>query len=126
MAGSVQDVGRIAVQRVYELDHRPEGAVFLVDGLWPRGVKKDGLGLTAWLRDLAPSAELRKWFGHDPARWEEFRRRYRTELDAMPDALRPIFDAVRDGPVTLVYGARDTEHNNAIVLREYVDERLET
>lgn len=111
---------------MYDLDRRPDGTVFLVDGLWPRGVKKDRLGLTDWLRDVAPSRELRTWFGHDPARWEEFRRRYRTELDAKPDALRPIFDAVRAGPVTLVYGARDTEHNNAIVLREYVDERLET
>ena len=114
------------MERVYDMDKRPDGAVFLVDGLWPRGVKKDRLGLTGWLRDLAPSAELRTWFGHDPARWEEFRRRYRKELDARPDALKPILDAAREGAVTLVYGARDTEHNNAIVLRDYVDERLGT
>lgn len=114
------------MERVYDMDERPDGAVFLVDRLWPRGVKKDHLELTDWLRDLAPSAELRTWFGHDPARWEEFRRRYRTELDAKPGALKPIYDAAREGAVTLVYGARDTEHNNAVVLRDYVDERLGT
>jgi len=119
-------VERIAVKRVYDMDERPDGAVFLVDRLWPRGVKKDRLDLTDWLRDLAPSPELRTWFGHDPARWEEFRRRYRAELAGKDDALKPIYDAAREGPVTLVYGARDTEHNNAVVLREYVDERLET
>lgn len=114
------------MERVYDLDERPEGAVFLVDRVWPRGVKKERLDLTDWLRDVAPSTELRKWFGHDPARWEEFRRRYRAELDDKADALKPIYDAARKGTVTLVYGARDTRHNNAVVLRDYVDERLET
>lgn len=114
------------MERVYDINERPGGAVFLVDRLWPRGVKKDRLDLTDWLRDVAPSPELRTWFGHDPARWDEFRRRYHAELDGKPDALEPIFDAAREGAVTLVYGARDTEHNNAVVLRDYVDERLGT
>lgn len=109
------------------MDERPEGALFLVDRIWPRGVKKDRLELTGWLKDVAPSAELRTWFGHDPEKWAEFQRRYRDELDNMGgDTLQPIVDAARVGPVTLLYGARDTEHNNAVVLRDYVDERLET
>ena len=109
------------------MDERPKGAVFLVDRIWPRGVKKDRLELTDWLRDVAPSAELRTWFGHDPQRWAEFQRRYRDELDNKDDdTLKPIVDAARKGPVTLLYGARDTEHNNALVLRDYVDERLDT
>ena len=109
------------------MDERPKGAVFLVDRIWPRGVKKDRLELTDWLRDIAPSAELRTWFGHDPQRWAEFQRRYRDELDNKDDdTLKPIVDAARKGPVTLLYGARDTEHNNALVLRDYVDERLDT
>lgn len=104
----------------------PDGAAFLVDRIWPRGVKKERLARTEWLRDVAPSPELRLWFGHDPARWPEFERRYRAELQQKDDALRPIYDAAREGPVTLLYGARDTEHNNAVVLRDYVDERLRT
>jgi uncharacterized protein YeaO (DUF488 family) len=119
-------VDGIAVERVYDMTEPPAGAAFLVDRIWPRGVTKERLAAAEWLRDVAPSPELRTWFGHDPARWPEFRRRYRAELDQKGDALKPIIDAAREGPVTLLYGARDTEHNNAIVLRDYVDERLRT
>ncbi|TQN31360.1 uncharacterized protein YeaO (DUF488 family) [Haloactinospora alba] len=98
------------------------GSVFLVDRLWPRGVAKSELGFDAWLKEVAPSSELRSWFGHDPRRWEEFVVRYRAELDTRPEALRPIVDALGRGPVTLLYAAKDTEHNHAVVLRDYLCE----
>lgn len=101
----------------------PAGAVFLVDRVWPRGVRKDDLDMDGWLRDVAPSDDLRRWFGHRPERFEEFRDRYRRELDERPDALRPLLEAARRGRVTLLYGARDTEHNQAVVLRDYLLER---
>ena len=94
--------------------------------MWPRGVKKDALHLDAWLRDVVPSNELRTWFGHDPARWEEFQRRYRDEL-AAPErqaALQALLDLVRAGPVTLLYGARDEEHNQAVALKAVVEATL--
>lgn len=112
-------VGPITIQRVY--DHQPaEGAVFLVDRVWPRGVRKDSLRLDGWLRDVAPSNELRQWFGHRPERFAEFADRYRAELDAAREALRPLLDAAAAGPVTLLYSAKDTEHNQAVVLRDYL------
>ncbi|MFI6596713.1 DUF488 domain-containing protein [Nonomuraea sp. NPDC050536] len=109
----------VCIQRVY--DHEPrEGAVFLVDRLWPRGVRKDDLELDGWLKDAAPSTELRRWFGHQPERFAEFARRYRAELDAHPEALQPIRDAAAHGPVTLLYAAKDPVHNQAVVLRDYL------
>ncbi|MCZ7541611.1 MAG: DUF488 domain-containing protein [Anaerolineae bacterium] len=114
----------IKLKRVYEQAEPDDGPRYLIDGLWPRGVAKDALQLTAWLRDVAPSAELRKWFGHDPARWDEFRRRYGAELDAMPKAWEPLLGAARSGTITLLFAARDTEHNNAVALREYLQARL--
>ncbi len=114
----------IQTKRVY--DHpSPDGTRrFLVDRVWPRGIKKEELHLDAWLRDVAPSNELRKWFGHDPAKWEEFRRRYAAELDTEPTAWQPLLDAARQGEVTLLYGARDTEHNQAVALKEYLEKHL--
>jgi uncharacterized protein YeaO (DUF488 family) len=112
-------VHRIEAARVYD-ERLPEGRRFLVDRVWPRGVRKEDLHLEAWLKDLAPSTELRRWFGHDPERWEEFRRRYTAELDAHPDSWRPLLDAARDGDVVLLFGAKDTEHNNAVVLRDHL------
>ncbi|MQA85588.1 MAG: DUF488 family protein [Streptosporangiales bacterium] len=116
-------MAEIEVQRVYDTGPR-RGKVFLVDRVWPRGLRKDDLALDGWLRDLAPSSELRKWFGHRPERWEEFRERYHRELDGAGDALLPLFDAARRGPVTLLYSARDDKHNNAVALRDYVLERI--
>ena len=114
----------IKLKRVYEQAEPDDGARYLVDGLWPRGVAKDALQLTAWLREVAPSAELRTWFGHDPARWDEFRRRYWAELDARPQAWEPLLRAARSGTITLVFAARDSEHSNAVALRDYLHARL--
>lgn len=114
----------IKLKRVYEQPEADDGARYLVDRLWPRGVAKDALQLTAWLREVAPSDELRKEFHHDPARWEEFRRRYWAELDARPAAWEPLLPAARSGTITLLFAARDTEHNNATALRDYLSDRL--
>ena len=115
---------RIGIGRVYEPPSAEDGTRVLVDRLWPRGVSKEAAGIDEWARDLAPSDALRRWFGHDPARWEEFARRFRRELDARPGALDSLLAAARQGAVTLVYGARDERHNQAVVLREIIEERL--
>lgn len=110
----------IRVRRVTEAPRQGDGRRFLVDRLWPRGVRKEATRLDGWLKEVAPSDELRRWFGHEPARWDEFRRRYFAELDANAGALGPLRDAVGHGPVTLCFAARDVEHNNAVALREYL------
>jgi uncharacterized protein YeaO (DUF488 family) len=112
-------MGEIRLSRVYDEEPRPAGKVFLVERLWPRGVRRDQVDLDGWLKEVAPSTELRKWFGHDPAKWEEFRRRYRAELDAHPEAWQPLLADGADD-VTLVYSSRDREHNNAVALRDYL------
>jgi uncharacterized protein YeaO (DUF488 family) len=111
------------VWRVYEPGATGGGACFLVDRLWPRGLKKEDLKLTGWAREAAPSDGLRHWFAHDPAKWTEFQRRYRAELEAHPEAWRPLLEAADSGPVTLLYSARDTAHNNAVVLQQFLTER---
>jgi uncharacterized protein YeaO (DUF488 family) len=111
----------ITVKRVYEPAEAGDGTRFLVERLWPRGVRRDALAFEAWLKDVAPSTALRRWFGHDPARWQEFRRRYASELDARPEAWAPIMQADRSGTATLLYSAHDTEHNNAIALKAYLE-----
>ncbi|OAJ56920.1 hypothetical protein A6V36_32545 [Paraburkholderia ginsengiterrae] len=110
----------IDICRVYGLPADEGGARFLVDRLWPRGVKKDALRVDGWLKDVAPSSALRTWFGHDPQRWDEFQHRYEAELDANPAAWKPLLDAASRGPVTLLFAAHDPEHNNAVVLRDYI------
>lgn len=110
----------IRIKRTYEPASRGDGTRILVDRLWPRGVKKDSLGADAWMKDVAPSPELRRWFGHRVERWDDFRQRYEAELDANPGAWRPILDAAGKGSVTLLYSARDVEHNGAVVLRDYL------
>jgi uncharacterized protein YeaO (DUF488 family) len=114
------------VKRVYDAADGNDGARFLVDRLWPRGVKKEALKLDGWLKDIAPSDALRAWFGHDPKKWDEFQRRYFAELDAQPDFWLPLVTAAHHGRVTLLYGARDNEHNNAVALREYLQAKLKT
>lgn len=108
----------IKIKRAYDPPEASDGQRFLVDHLWPRGIKKEALHLDGWLKDVAPSTELRKWFGHEPAKWEEFKRRYFSELDEKPDALQPLLEA--SGPITLLFGAHDTEHNNAVALEAYL------
>lgn len=113
----------IRVKRAYDAPVSEDGARFLVDRLWPRGVKKEALELDEWLKEVAPSDELRRWFGHEPEKWAEFQRRYFAELDDKPEAWQPILEAAGQGNVTLVYGARDTEHNNAVALKAYLEEQ---
>ena len=91
--------------------------------MWPRGMKKDDLALDGWLKEAAPSVTLRHWFAHDPAKWAEFQRRYQVELDAKPEAWQPLLRAARRGRVTLLYSAHDTEHNNALALKAYLEEK---
>jgi uncharacterized protein YeaO (DUF488 family) len=112
----------IRLKRAYDEPGAAGGRRFLVDRLWPRGVKKQALQLEGWLKAVAPSDELRRWFGHEPDRWDEFQQRYRKELDQKPESWRPLLDAARKGDVTLVYGARDTRHNNAVALKAYLDD----
>jgi uncharacterized protein YeaO (DUF488 family) len=113
--------GTFLLKRAYDPPAPPDGSRFLVERLWPRGVRKDELRLEAWLKDVAPTADLRRWFGHDPEKWPEFKRRYFRQLHANERALAPLREAARHGTVTLVYGARDTEHNAALALREYLE-----
>jgi uncharacterized protein YeaO (DUF488 family) len=114
----------IRIKRVYEPAETGDGARFLVDRLWPRGIKKEDLQLDAWLKDVSPGNELRLWFGHDPAKWDEFTRRYVQELDRKHSAWEPILNALQQGEVTLLYAARDQEHNNALALKAYLDEQV--
>jgi uncharacterized protein YeaO (DUF488 family) len=110
----------IRIKRTYDAPARGDGRRILVERLWPRGMKKDALDADAWLKDVAPSTELRKWFGHRVERWKEFRRRYRRELDARSDAWEPILKAGKRHNVTLLYSAHDVLHNGALVLRDYL------
>jgi len=115
----------VMVKRVYEAPEPSDGARFLVDRIWPRGLKKESLHMDGWLKDVAPSYTLRQWFGHDPARWDEFKIRYFAELSKNQRGLQPLFDAAQRGNVTLLYSAHDTLHNNALALKEYVDANSE-
>jgi len=111
---------QIWTRRIYDPPGEQDGNRILVDRVWPRGVSKDQAQLQAWHREAAPSTRLRKWFAHDPARWDDFRQRYFIELDAKPDVVAPLIAATRQGRLTLLFGARDTQHNNAVALREYL------
>ena len=113
----------VRLKRAYEPAEPADGYRVLVDRLWPRGVAKEAARLDDWARELAPSDELRRWFGHDPAKFAEFRRRYRAELAAREEKLRELRRRARRGTVTLVYAARDPEHNDAVVLAELLRER---
>lgn len=113
----------LRIKRVYDPPEKSDGARVLVDRVWPRGVRKDKAALDAWLREVAPSSSLRQWFAHDPERFGEFRKRYRKELADEGEALDEIRRLLKEGPVTLVYGARDTHFNQAVVLQEFLRER---
>jgi uncharacterized protein YeaO (DUF488 family) len=112
----------IRTKRVYEETSGDDGIRVLVDRLWPRGISKEKALLDRWEKDLAPSNELRRWFGHDPAKWEEFLRRYRAELEGKEEALDRLRREANDATVTLLYAARDEEQNNAVALKRYIDE----
>lgn len=114
----------IRVQRVYDPPGPDDGVRVLVERLWPRGMKRDALKLDRWLKEVAPSDSLRRWFAHEPARWEEFQRQYFAELDNHPEAWRPLLEAARRGNLTLLYSARDIEHNSAVALKRYLEARL--
>lgn len=113
----------IALKRAYDPPGRGGGPRVLVDRVWPRGVSKDRLRIVAWLKEIAPSTALRTWFGHDPAKWEEFRRRYRAELAAKGPLLDELAGHARAGRLTLVFGARDPVHNQAVVIKEALQAR---
>jgi len=110
----------VRLKRAYESPSANDGTRVLVDRLWPRGVAKADAAVDVWLKDLAPSTALRKWFGHDPARWPEFRKRYAEELRQHPELFDQLRELARAGPVTLVYSAHDELHNDAVVLRDFV------
>lgn len=107
----------VRIKRVYLPASKQDGARVLVDRLWPRGLKKDEAAIERWEREVAPSTALRQWFGHDPARWDEFQRRYRAELKGKAELIAELRALARGRPLTLVYGARDEQHNQAVVLR---------
>lgn len=113
----------IRVKRVYDPWEVADGARFLVERLWPRGVRKEELRLDVWLKEVAPSGDLRRWFGHAPGKWEEFKRLYSAELDSNPKVWKPLLEAASAGTVTLLCSARDREYNNAVVLKAYLDAR---
>jgi len=110
----------IFIKRAYDPAAPEDGLRFLVERLWPRGVKKENLKLEAWLKDAAPSTELRKWFNHDPAKWKEFQRRYQAELKKHPEAWQPILEAGSKGTVTLLFSSHDAEHNNVVALKDFL------
>ncbi len=109
---------KLAIKRVYEEPDKDDGIRILVDRLWPRGLSKEKAHVDLWLKEIAPSTELRKWFAHDPAKWTEFKTRYRAELKHNSEQLAVLKQAIAKGPVTLLYGAKDEQHNDAIVLQE--------
>ena len=112
--------GNVKLKRAYEPPTPDDGTRILIDRLWPRGVTKERAAIDQWMKDISPSTELRKWFGHDPARWDEFRDRYAVELNRHSDQMKELRELARKGPITLVYSAHDEVHNNAVVLRDFI------
>ena len=110
----------IGIKRIYDTPSPHDGKRILIDRLWPRGLKKDVAAVDGWMKEVAPSDGLRKWFSHDPSKWLEFKKRYKKELEAKPELLGELKVNARHGTVTLVYAAKDTEHNNAVVLKEVI------
>jgi uncharacterized protein YeaO (DUF488 family) len=112
----------IKVKKIYEspTSEPGDGKRILIDRLWPRGLRKDEVIIDYWMKEIAPSGQLRKWFGHDPAKWEEFKKRYRLELEGKKELLEEVRRDAGRGTVTILYGAKDTEHNNGVVLKEFL------
>jgi uncharacterized protein YeaO (DUF488 family) len=116
-------IPHVKLKRAYDTAARSDGHRILVDRLWPRGISREELRIADWIKEVSPSAELRAWFGHEPARWAEFKRRYFRELDRRVELLAPLVEKSHAGSVTLVFGAKDAEHNNAVALKEYLERR---
>jgi len=114
----------IRLKRARDPAEESDGVRYLVERLWPRGVKKSDLLLDGWLKDVAPSTALRKWFAHDSSKWTEFQTRYFAELNERPSAWNPILEAARQGSVTLIFSSHDAEHNNALALKMYLEKRF--
>jgi uncharacterized protein YeaO (DUF488 family) len=114
---------KIQIKRVYDEPRAADGTRILIDRLWPRGLSKENAHVDLWLKAIAPSTPLRQWFGHDPGKWEEFKKRYQDELDRNSEAVAQLRAHLAKGPVTLLYGAKDAAHNNAVVVQEYLGER---
>lgn len=114
-------MSRITTKRIYDTVSADDGLRVLVDGVWPRGVSKRDAKIDSWAKGIAPSTELRKWFRHDPAKWDEFRKRYARELEAQTAELERLLEEAGDGPLTLLFGAKDTRHNQAVVLKEALE-----
>src|SRR5262245_13914453 len=112
------------LKRAYDAAETTDGVRLLVERLWPRGVRKADLTMDAWLKDIGPSDTLRRWFGHDPKRWDVFRKRYFAELDSKPELWKNVLSAARRGRVTLIYSSRDTIHNSAVALKEYLQRKM--
>lgn len=113
----------IRIKRVYEPYHKQDGKRVLTDRLWPRGLTKSKAHVDLWLKDISPSTELRKWFNHDPEKWPEFQKRYRGELKANEASIATLRDFLSNGPATIIYGAKDEEHNDAVVLQKYLEDK---
>lgn len=114
----------ILIKRAYDPPGSEDGIRYLVDRFWPRGIKREALKLDGWLKSVAPSADLCRWFGHDPGKWLEFQERYFAELDSKPETWQPILETAHQEIITLLFGARDTKHNNAVALKAYLESRL--
>jgi uncharacterized protein YeaO (DUF488 family) len=112
----------IRTKRIYEEDDKSDGQRVLIDRLWPRGVKKEDAHFDLWQKELAPSSELRKWFGHDPEKWSEFKKRYSKELDSHPEEIADLLKRAKEGRLTLIFAAKDTDHSNAAALKEYLEQ----
>ena len=117
---------RVNLKRAYEAPTKSDGQRILVDRVWPRGVTKEEILIDDWVKDVAPSAALRKWFNHEPPKWNEFKRRYFRELEERPDALKRLLAKSRAGIMTLIFGAKDEGHNNAVALKEYLERNAGT
>ena len=120
----LEETEMIKLKRVYDDHERSDGPRFLVERLWPRGIRKADLTIDGWLKDIAPSDGLRRWFGHDPKKWDLFRKRYFAELDSKPEVLETLLKAARRGTVTLIYSSHDTTHNGAVALKDYLETKL--
>jgi uncharacterized protein YeaO (DUF488 family) len=114
----------IQLKRVYDPPSKHDGLRFLVERLWPRGVRKEDLTIHAWQKEAGPSNELRKWFAHDPKRWEKFKEKYFSELDSHPRSWEPLIQAAQRHTITLIFSSHELEHNNAVALKEYLDRKL--